>query len=74
MFIPLSMLFFLDLNECDLIESKCTDDKYCVNTLGSYNCAGCHKSCNGCTAGGATECVTCADGFYQTDQLCTGMY
>ena len=61
----------VDVDECT--ESPCEENQYCVNTPGKYDCATCHRACNGCKAYGATQCESCAEGYRQEGDLCAGM-
>uniref|UniRef100_A0A8C2XUN1 Cysteine-rich with EGF-like domains 2 n=1 Tax=Cyclopterus lumpus TaxID=8103 RepID=A0A8C2XUN1_CYCLU len=52
-----------DVNECSADPSPCGEEQYCVNTDGSYSCAGCDNMCSGCTGAGPDKCRACASGF-----------
>merc|ERR1712192_356648 len=38
-------------------------NKFCVNTEGSFKCMECDKACNGCESDGPDNCFECAKGF-----------
>ncbi|KAI5634989.1 cysteine-rich with EGF-like domain protein 2 [Phthorimaea operculella] len=59
----------LDINECDDI-NICRRDQFCLNSLGSYQCMDCDKSCDGCYGDGPDMCKKCAKGFLKTEQFC----
>ncbi|KPJ19962.1 Cysteine-rich with EGF-like domain protein 2 [Papilio machaon] len=58
-----------DINECDDI-NKCKKDQFCVNSLGSYACMACDKSCEGCHGDGPDLCRKCAKGYSKKGELC----
>ncbi|XP_068628661.1 cysteine-rich with EGF-like domain protein 2 isoform X2 [Battus philenor] len=59
----------LDINECDDL-NKCTKDQFCVNSLGSYACITCDKSCQGCHGDGPDMCRKCAKGYSKKGEFC----
>lgn len=59
----------LDKNECDEI-GICTKDQFCLNSIGSYMCAPCDKSCSGCHGDGPDMCRKCAKGYSKKGELC----
>ncbi|GIY32918.1 cysteine-rich with EGF-like domain protein 2-A [Caerostris darwini] len=64
-----SELGCMDFNEC-LENNPCKHDTFCVNTIGSYRCVECDKSCDGCTGDGPDMCDACASGYTFQDPLC----
>ncbi|XP_038209124.1 cysteine-rich with EGF-like domain protein 2 isoform X1 [Zerene cesonia] len=62
----------LDVNECDDL-NKCNADQFCQNTLGSYECVACDKSCVGCYGDGPDMCRKCAAGYSKKGELCIAM-
>ncbi|XP_072935300.1 protein disulfide isomerase Creld1-like isoform X2 [Epargyreus clarus] len=59
----------LDINECDDV-SKCKHNEFCLNSLGSYKCMECDKSCDGCHSDGPDMCRKCAKGYTKKGELC----
>ncbi|CAK1548080.1 unnamed protein product [Leptosia nina] len=59
----------IDVNECDDI-NRCKAAEFCENTLGSYACVPCDKSCNGCHGDGPDLCRKCAKGYSKKGELC----
>lgn len=61
----------IDLDECiESIYPPCKLGTFCVNTIGSYRCVECDRSCYGCTGDGPDMCVKCAEGYVLQDGLC----
>ena len=50
--------------KCDKSHATCEDGFYQSNELDSQSCLPCDKSCAACN-GTATNCLYCADGYYQ---------
>ncbi|XP_053319270.1 protein disulfide isomerase CRELD2 [Spea bombifrons] len=61
----------VDVDECGAEESPCKEDKYCLNTEGSYSCKACDRSCIGCTGEGPENCKNCTSGYVLQDSKCT---
>ncbi|XP_053572603.1 protein disulfide isomerase CRELD2 [Bombina bombina] len=61
----------VDINECAAEESPCKENKYCLNTEGSYSCKACDHSCSGCNGEGPENCKTCSSGYVLEDGKCT---
>ncbi|XP_013185371.2 cysteine-rich with EGF-like domain protein 2 isoform X1 [Amyelois transitella] len=59
----------LDVNECNDI-NRCTKDQFCLNSIGSYACMNCDKSCTGCHGDGPDMCRKCAKGFSKKGEFC----
>lgn len=59
----------LDVNECD-DPKQCTKDQYCLNSIGSYKCEACDRSCEGCHGDGPDMCRKCAKGYSKKGELC----
>lgn len=59
----------LDVNECDKPDT-CTKDQFCMNSLGSYVCTACDKSCEGCHGDGPDMCRKCAKGYSKKGEFC----
>ncbi|XP_031769622.2 cysteine-rich with EGF-like domain protein 2 isoform X2 [Galleria mellonella] len=59
----------LDINECDE-PNKCTKDQFCLNSIGSFACMNCDKSCNGCHGDGPDMCRKCAKGYSKKGEFC----
>ncbi|KAG6460791.1 hypothetical protein O3G_MSEX012219 [Manduca sexta] len=59
----------IDINECDDI-NKCTKDQFCMNSLGSFMCMACDKSCAGCHGDGPDGCRKCAKGYSRKGEFC----
>lgn len=62
-----------DVNECYDLKNVCTNDEFCVNLEGSYQCIDCHKSCDGCDGDGPDMCKTCKEGYILQDELCVDL-
>ncbi|XP_015916835.1 cysteine-rich with EGF-like domain protein 2 [Parasteatoda tepidariorum] len=61
----------IDVNECvELSSDPCKLGTFCVNSIGSYRCVACDKSCDGCTGDGPDMCIKCASGYTYEDPLC----
>lgn len=58
-----------DINECDDINT-CKKNQFCLNSLGSYTCIACDKSCAGCHGDGPDLCRKCAKGYSKKGELC----
>jgi len=52
-----------DRNECLSEEADCSDDEYCLNTNGSFECKDCHKACDACKNESITSCTACKEGY-----------
>ncbi|XP_069013033.1 cysteine-rich with EGF-like domain protein 2 isoform X1 [Embiotoca jacksoni] len=61
----------VDVNECSGEPSPCEEDRYCLNTEGSYSCEACDGVCSGCTGAGPDMCRSCAGGYQNTEGTCT---
>lgn len=61
----------LDINECDDI-NRCTKDQFCLNSIGSFACIPCDKSCSGCHGDGPDMCRKCAKGYSKKGEFCVG--
>ncbi|XP_047543547.1 cysteine-rich with EGF-like domain protein 2 isoform X1 [Vanessa atalanta] len=59
----------VDINECR-DDKICTKDQFCLNSMGSYACVDCDKSCKGCFGDGPDTCVKCAKGYLLKDEVC----
>lgn len=59
----------LDINECDEME-HCKKDEFCMNSIGSYACTKCDKSCNGCHGDGPDMCRKCAKEYSKKGDFC----
>ncbi|CAG5035277.1 unnamed protein product [Parnassius apollo] len=59
----------LDVNECDDL-NKCSKNQFCVNSIGSYACMSCDKSCDGCHGDGPDMCRKCAKGYSKKGEFC----
>lgn len=59
----------LDVNECDDV-NRCTKNQFCLNSIGSYMCAPCDKSCDGCHGDGPDMCRRCAKGYSKKGEFC----
>lgn len=59
----------VDINECDYMD-RCKKDQFCVNSLGSFSCLACDKSCSGCYGDGPDGCRKCANGFSKKGEFC----
>lgn len=59
----------LDVNECDDLE-RCTKEQFCMNSIGSFTCMSCDKSCNGCHGDGPDMCRKCAKGYSKKGEFC----
>jgi len=53
----------LDIDECQVGKECEGQNKFCVNTEGSFKCMACDKACNGCESDGPDNCFECANGF-----------
>jgi len=53
----------LDIDECQVGKACQGQNKFCVNTEGSFKCMDCDKACNGCESDGPDNCFECATGF-----------
>jgi len=53
----------LDIDECQVGKECEGQNKFCVNTEGSFKCMDCDKACNGCESDGPDNCFECAKGF-----------
>jgi len=53
----------LDIDECQVGKECEGQNKFCVNTEGSFKCMECDKACNGCESDGPDNCFECAKGF-----------
>lgn len=61
----------IDVNECEQLETNpCKENMYCSNTIGSYKCYQCHKSCKGCVAAGDHSCLECSDQYRMEGGIC----
>ncbi|XP_032517335.2 cysteine-rich with EGF-like domain protein 2 [Danaus plexippus] len=58
-----------DINECDEA-NRCKDNEYCLNSLGSYTCMKCDKSCKECYGDGPDMCRRCAKGYSKKGEFC----
>ncbi|KAM8973148.1 protein disulfide isomerase CRELD2 [Pelodytes ibericus] len=61
----------VDNDECAAEKSPCEEDKYCLNTEGSFLCKACDRSCSGCTGEGPENCQNCTSGYVYQDEKCT---
>jgi protein disulfide-isomerase len=59
----------LDVNECDDV-NRCTKDQFCLNSIGSYKCMPCDKSCTRCHGDGPDMCRKCAPGYSKKGEFC----
>ncbi|XP_053600717.1 cysteine-rich with EGF-like domain protein 2 isoform X2 [Plodia interpunctella] len=59
----------LDINECNDV-NKCTKDQFCLNSIGSFACMNCDKSCKGCHGDGPDMCRKCAKGYSKKGEFC----
>lgn len=59
----------MDINECEDRKS-CKRDEFCLNSLGSYKCSKCDKSCNGCHGDGPDMCSKCAVDYSKKGEFC----
>lgn len=59
----------LDVNECE-DANRCGKDEFCMNSLGSFVCTACDKSCNGCHGDGPDMCRKCAKGYSKKGEFC----
>lgn len=59
----------LDINECK-DDNQCKRNQYCLNSLGSFTCMDCDRSCESCYDSGPDMCRTCAKGFEKKDDVC----
>lgn len=59
----------LDINECNDVD-RCKRNEYCLNSLGSFACMECDKSCDGCHGPGPDMCINCIKGFEKKDDVC----
>lgn len=64
-----------DINECE-DRKICKTNQFCINTLGSYRCIECDKSCETCYAEGPDSCTKCSKEYSKQGELClpTGYY
>ncbi len=60
--------YFLEDNSC--IET-CPEGKFQDTSTGSPLCTSCNAVCKTCSGSAATDCVTCADGWYLVGGECT---
>ncbi|CAL1276430.1 unnamed protein product [Larinioides sclopetarius] len=61
----------IDSNECiEMSPHPCKHGTFCVNTIGSYRCVECDKSCDGCKGDGPDMCEKCAKGYTFQEPLC----
>ncbi|KAL4226739.1 Cysteine-rich with EGF-like domain protein 2 [Mactra antiquata] len=58
-----------DINECE-DDVPCDENQYCTNTVGSYHCATCHRSCLGCHGYGNNKCEECKNGYRKENDIC----
>lgn len=60
----------MDIDEC-VVSIPCTNDKFCVNTEGTFRCVACDKGCNGCSSDGPDNCKECKEGWSKNkDGVC----
>ncbi|CAH0405732.1 unnamed protein product [Chilo suppressalis] len=59
----------LDINECDDV-NRCSKDQFCLNSIGSFTCMQCDKSCSGCHGDGPDMCRKCASGYSKKGEFC----
>ncbi|XP_035429822.2 cysteine-rich with EGF-like domain protein 2 isoform X1 [Spodoptera frugiperda] len=59
----------LDVNECDDV-NKCNKDQFCLNSIGSFTCMSCDKSCDTCHGDGPDMCRKCAKGYSKKGEFC----
>ncbi|XP_064633070.1 cysteine-rich with EGF-like domain protein 2 isoform X2 [Lineus longissimus] len=51
--------------------TECREGYYEKEKNDTYlECADCHVSCKNCTAGGPRDCITCREGYNQTEEGC----
>ncbi|ELU11891.1 hypothetical protein CAPTEDRAFT_152137 [Capitella teleta] len=55
----------VDVNECTENKHECSEDEYCSNSQGSYDCKECPSGCKGCTS--FDECTECQEGYLQPE-------
>ncbi|GFS51611.1 cysteine-rich with EGF-like domain protein 2-A [Trichonephila inaurata madagascariensis] len=61
----------VDSNEClGTNPHPCKYGTFCANTVGSYRCVECDKSCDGCRGDGPDMCEKCAKGFTYQEPFC----
>ncbi|XP_059056571.1 cysteine-rich with EGF-like domain protein 2 isoform X2 [Achroia grisella] len=58
-----------DVNECDE-PYKCAKNQFCLNSIGSFICMNCDRSCYGCHGDGPDMCKQCAKGYAKNQGLC----
>lgn len=61
----------IDINECTIDPAPCKDNQFCLNTDGSFSCKECDIRCSGCKGPGASNCLTCVDGYKDEESTCT---
>ncbi|XP_026323426.1 cysteine-rich with EGF-like domain protein 2 isoform X2 [Hyposmocoma kahamanoa] len=59
----------MDINECE-DRKRCKKGEFCLNSLGSYKCVDCDKSCDGCHGDGPDMCTKCAKEFSLKGEFC----
>lgn len=59
----------MDINECE-DRKRCEKNEFCLNSLGSFKCVGCDKSCDGCHGDGPDMCTKCAKEYSMKGEFC----
>uniref|UniRef100_A0A1E1W399 EGF-like domain-containing protein n=1 Tax=Pectinophora gossypiella TaxID=13191 RepID=A0A1E1W399_PECGO len=62
----------LDIDECN-DKNRCSRNQFCLNSLGSYACVACDKSCDGCHGDGPDLCRKCAKGYAKKGEFCISL-
>lgn len=63
----------MDIDECqhEAGKSCIKENKFCVNTEGTFRCMKCDKGCKGCDGDGPDNCLECAEGHQKNkDNVC----
>ncbi|XP_038612359.1 protein disulfide isomerase CRELD2 isoform X1 [Tachyglossus aculeatus] len=60
----------VDVDECSEETNPCKEDRFCLNSDGSYSCKACDSSCSGCTGEGPGRCKDCTGGYTLEDGMC----
>ncbi|KAF6339145.1 cysteine rich with EGF like domains 2 [Rhinolophus ferrumequinum] len=61
----------VDVDECAADVFPCSDQQYCENTSGSFQCEECDSTCVGCTGKGPGHCKECVPGYSKESGQCT---